>query len=101
VNAGLLKKLFFMAIAAVLGLATLWAAAALYFDVAVPALRIPAAIIYLLAVAAAYFLIPPAWPRVWASLALFLPVLLWWLSIKPSNHRIPPQLSPMRLSLRV
>jgi hypothetical protein len=88
VNAAHLKKLSFMAIAVVLGLATLWAAAALYFDVPVPALRIPAAIVYLLAVAAAYFLVPPAWPRALASLALFVVVLLWWLSIKPSNNRI-------------
>jgi hypothetical protein len=88
VNAGHLKKLSFIAITIVLGLAMFWAAAALYFDVPVPALRIPAAIVYLLAVAAAYFLIPPLWSRVLASLALFLMVLLWWRGIKPSNDRI-------------
>src|SRR6201999_3632929 len=71
VNAGPLKKLFFIAITVVLALATLWAATALYFDFPVPALRIPAAIVYLLAVAAVYFLLPPGWPRVLASLAVF------------------------------
>jgi len=57
--------LFFIAITVLLGLATLWAAAALYFDVPVPALRIPAAIVYLAAVAAAYFLLRPPGRACW------------------------------------
>src|SRR6201999_650730 len=88
VNAGPLKKLFFIAITVVLGLATLWAAAALYFDFPMQALRIPAAIVYLLAVAAVYFLLPPERPRILASSFLFVVVLLWWITIRPSNDRI-------------
>jgi hypothetical protein len=88
VNAGPLKKLLSIAITVLLALATLWAAAALYFDFPVRALRIPATIVYLLAVAVAAFLLPPEWPRVLASLALFVVVLLWWRGINPSNDRI-------------
>ena len=86
--AGRLKNLTFAIIAVFLGLFSIWAAAALYFDLPVQALRIPAAIVYLLAVLAAYFLVPPMWPRLLAILALFLLVLICWLSIKPSNDRV-------------
>ena len=71
-----------------LGLCTLWAAAALYFDVRVQSLRIPLAIAYLLAVSVSYFVLRPFWPRSLGCFLLFAIVLVWWLSIKPSNDRI-------------
>lgn len=69
-----------------LALATLWAAAALYFDVRTSALRAPAAILYVLAEGVAFFALPASWPRVVACFTLFLGVLLWWFSLRPSNE---------------
>jgi hypothetical protein len=76
-----------IAITSLLALATLWTAAALYFDVRTPALRIPATILYVVLVAVAFFCVPPFWPRRLVVFLLFLAVLIWWLSIKSSNDR--------------
>jgi Domain of unknown function (DUF4105) len=82
------KKMPAILITILLGLLTLWATSALYVDVRSPSLRIPAAIVYLLAVAASYFVLRPFWPRVVGCFVLLAGVLVWWLSIKPSNDRI-------------
>ncbi len=69
-----------------LALLTLWAVAALYFDVRVEWLRLPLAAIYGLGM-----LVVWAWARrPWKALVTaggFLLVLGWWLSLKPSNDR--------------
>ena len=83
-----IKKMPAILITILLGLCTLWAAAALYFDVRVASLRVRSAIAYLLAVAASYFVLHPFWPRALGYFVLFATVLVWWLSIKPSNDRI-------------
>ncbi len=66
---------------------TLWAAAALYYDVRVPWLRLPLAATYVLATLAAWVF--PGRRRVAAAatLAAFALVLGWWLSLAPSNDR--------------
>jgi len=77
-----------IAVTLVLALCTLWAAAALYFDVRIAALRISAAILYVALVVGAFVFIEPFWPRMLLCFALFAGVLLWWLTIKPSNDRV-------------
>ena len=76
-----------IAIYVLLALATIWATAALYFDVRAASLRIPAAILYLLLVAIIFFAIPSFSLRALAWFVQFSVVLLWWLAIKPSNDR--------------
>jgi len=68
-----------------LGLLTLWAVAALYVDLRIPALRIPVALIYVVGIATILFKLKRS---PWAPalcLACFCGVLAWWLSLKPSN----------------
>lgn len=65
---------------------TLWAVAALCFDVRIDWLRIPCVVAYLLAVAAAVLVLKRFWYRVLGCIACFLIVLIWWLSLKPSNQ---------------
>ncbi len=73
--------LFFVAV-----LANLWAAAALFFDLPAPALRIPVAILYAIAIGAALIVLKS--PRgMIASFIAFALVVTWWLSLKPSNDR--------------
>jgi hypothetical protein len=68
-------------------LLTVWAAAALYFDSPFPALRAPAAVLYLIVVLAAllFFRRGPVGPVV--AYAAFAVVAVWWFSLKPSNNR--------------
>ncbi len=71
---------------AVLGLVTLWAAAALFFDVRISWLRIPLAAVYGLGMLTAWIWIRRPWKRV-VTLAGFLVVLAWWFTLQPSNNR--------------
>jgi hypothetical protein len=68
-------------------LVTLWSAAALYFDFPFERLRVPTAILYLLLAACALSFLKPHARGALACGALFLVVLVWWLTIKPSNDR--------------
>jgi hypothetical protein len=68
-------------------LLTLWAAAALYFDVRVPWLRLPLAAIYGLSMVAALIWVRPARRAAALGGVGFVLVLAWWLSLKPSNDR--------------
>ena len=69
-----------------LALLTLWAVAALYFDVRIPALRTPVAFIYVVGLTAILFKFKnTAWAPV-LVLVGFCGVLAWWLSLKPSNY---------------
>lgn len=69
-----------------LGLATVWAVAALCFDVRVPWLRVPLAAAYGLSVVATWIWVRRPW-KAWATAAAFALVLSWWLSLQPSNDR--------------
>jgi len=64
-----------------------WAAAALYFDLPWAALRVPAAIGYLLLVTAAAFWVRGAGKRIGVLLATFALVAAWWLTLQPKNDR--------------
>jgi hypothetical protein len=71
---------------AVLGVATLWAAAALYFDVRISWLRIPLAAIYALGILAVWIFVHRPWKMI-VTVAGFMVVLAWWFMLQPSNNR--------------
>lgn len=69
----------------ILALLTLWAAAALYVDIRITALRLPVTLIY--AVGVISILLKLKGSR-WAAVLCFMcfcGVLAWWLNLKPSN----------------
>jgi hypothetical protein len=66
---------------------TLWAAAALHFDVRVAWLRTPLAVAYLLGVLAIWFWVKGRWLKTALTAGGFVLVLAWWLSLRPSNDR--------------
>ena len=70
----------------VLGVATLWATAALFFDVRISWLQLPLAVIYALGILAVWVFVRRPWKIIFA-LAGFLIVLAWWFSLPPSNTR--------------
>lgn len=70
----------------VLGLATLWTTAALYYDCRVVWLQLPLALIYGLGMLAVWIFVRRPWKMV-VTAAGFLVVLVWWLSLQPSNNR--------------
>ena len=70
----------------VLALLTLWAAAALFVDCRITALRIPVTIVYVLGLSAIFVKLRRfRWAAV-VYLAGFCGVLAWWLTLKPSNE---------------
>ena len=85
-----LKKFLRLALAALmwgaLALTTLWAAAALYFDVRISWLRVPLAGAYVVGVLVAWIFVRRPWKMV-ITAAGFLIVLTWWFSLQPSNNR--------------
>jgi hypothetical protein len=70
----------------VLALATLWSAAALFFDVRVAWLRLPLAVVYALGIVAVWIMVRRPW-KMAVTAAGFVVVLLWWISLQPSNNR--------------
>jgi hypothetical protein len=70
----------------VLGVATLWATAALGIDVRIAWLRLPLALVYGLGILAAWIWVLRPWKLVFTA-AGFLIVLFWWFSLQPSNNR--------------
>jgi Domain of unknown function (DUF4105) len=68
----------------VVALLTLWALAALYVDIRIPWLRIPAASVYALCVIGILFTVKPGF-RAISCLAGFCIVLMWWLSLRPPS----------------
>src|SRR5260370_18965002 len=71
----------------ILCLLTIWAAAALYFDLQLTNLSLPATIFYLVVVIAVLFCFKLRWVSLAICFALFAGVVLWWWSIQPSNNR--------------
>jgi hypothetical protein len=71
---------------AILLVLVLWTAAALYFDVRIAWLRIPCVVLYLLALIAVFIFFRTFWRRVLVSIACSLIVILWWLTLKPSDN---------------
>ena len=63
---------------------TLWAVAALYFDVRISWLRLPLAVIYGLGMLVVWVRVRRPWKAL-STVAGFVLVLGWWLSLKPSN----------------
>jgi hypothetical protein len=69
-----------------LGLATIWAVTALYFDARISWLRLPLAALYGLGILTVWIWVRPAWKAVVTG-ACFAVVLIWWFSLQPSNNR--------------
>jgi hypothetical protein len=77
----------FVSVAFVLLIATLWAAAALHFDVRVSWLRTPLVVAYLLAVLAVWIGVKGWWKKLGLTAVGFALVLAWWFTLQPSNDR--------------
>src|SRR6185369_6006021 len=68
-------------------LVTLWSTAALYFDVPNHRLRLPLAVLYIACIIVALVVVRTPHLRKSVCLIGFVIVLVWWLSLKPSNDR--------------
>src|SRR3954463_4945240 len=66
---------------------TLWASAALFFDVRITWLRVPLACAYLLGVLALAIFEKKPWAKLGWTAGAFVLVLLWWFNLQPSNNR--------------
>jgi hypothetical protein len=69
-----------------LGLVTLWATAAIYFDARILWLRLPLAAVYASEILAVWIWVGRPWKAAVTG-ASFVVVLIWWLSLQPSNSR--------------
>jgi hypothetical protein len=65
---------------------TLWASLALYLDIRIPWLRLPALVVYILGTLAAVWFAESPVRRLLVAGACALCVSLWWLTLKPSNE---------------
>jgi Domain of unknown function (DUF4105) len=79
------RLIWFAFLTLVLTLASIWAAAALFFDFRIAGLRVPLSVIYACLIAGFLFFFK-GWKRIGAIAGAFAIVLLWWLSLKPSNN---------------
>ena len=68
----------------VLALLIFWATAAIYIDFRIASLRVPLTLIYILVIAILIKFKGSRWAAI-LCLASFFCVLLWWLTLKPSN----------------
>ncbi len=68
-------------------LLTVWAAGALLFDSPFPALRMPAAVVYLIVVLMALIVFRRNYLGLIVAFLGFTLVALWWFTLKPSQHR--------------
>ena len=82
-----LRILVRLALGLVLLLLTVWAVAALYFDVRVPWLRVPLAAAYVLAVLAVWIFVKRRWVAAGMTVGGFALVLAWWFTLQSSNDR--------------
>ena len=83
----LLRLLAILAGLGALLLATLWATAALYYDVRVGWLRGPLAGLYVGVIVTVWVLVKPRWRAAAATTGAFLLVYGWWSLLSPSNDR--------------
>ena len=67
--------------------ATAWAAGAIYFDLPVAVLRLPLAGIFSVAMLGALIFVKGRWRALGVVAAGFVIVVVWWLTIEPSNER--------------
>lgn len=74
-------------VALLLLIGTLWAAAALYFDVRVVWLRVPLAAAYVATALAVWIRVEGKWRKAGLTLVGFVLVLGWWFTLQPSNDR--------------
>lgn len=82
-----LRRIVF-AVALIVAVAlTIWSGAALFFDSPFPALRAPAAIVYLIVILAALIFLRRNHLGLIVALAGFVVVALWWFSLKPLSDR--------------
>ncbi len=81
-----LRRIVFAIAIVIAVILTAWSAAALYFDSPFPPLRTPAAVLYLIVVLVAVWFARGSSVRLIVPLAGFVVVLLWWLTIKPTNR---------------
>jgi len=70
-----------------LALVTAWAAAALYFDVRIPWLGVPMAVLYALGLLVVWVVVKRRWLAAGFTAGGFTLVLGWWLWLPPSNNR--------------
>ncbi len=80
-----LRRVVVLFLWVVLGMATLWAVAALAIDGRIAWLRLPLAGLYALSMLAVWIFVKRPW-KVVATAGAFGVVLLWWLSLAPSNQ---------------
>ncbi len=71
----------------ILTLLSVWAVMALYFDIRITSLRVPVAAIYVLGIVTILLRVKPRLRAAVLCFASFCVVLLWWLSLSPSNDR--------------
>src|SRR5579862_2248242 len=83
----LLRRLGIGFIWLLLIVASIWATAALYFDLSLPRLPLLTPLVYLLAIGTLIFFARRRLRRMAVCLVGFLIVLTCWLSLKPSNDR--------------
>ena len=83
----ILRAFACLSLGVVLLLVTVWAAAALYFDVGsrVSWLGGPLAVVYLLAVLAVWIFVKRRWLAKGLTISGFALVLAWWFTLRPSN----------------
>jgi Domain of unknown function (DUF4105) len=82
-----LRRIVFAIAILIALLLTVWSAAALFFDSPFPALRTPAAIIYVILVLAALVLLRRSHFGLVIAFVGFALVALWWFTLKPTNQR--------------
>ena len=82
----LLRGLFFVLAFIVALLLTLWTFGAIYFDSPFPALRAPAAIVYLIVVLGAMLFLRRSHKGLLIAYGGFILVALWWFTLKPSAN---------------
>jgi hypothetical protein len=81
-----LRRIFFALAIVVALLLTFWTAAALLFDSPFPALRAPAAVVYLVVMLAALLFLRRRHLGLLVAYAGFVLVVLWWFTLKPSQN---------------
>ena len=82
-----LRFLCFLFVWAVLLPLTVWASAALYFDLPWPALRTPAAAAFAVAMLLVFIVLKAGWRAAVVVASSFVAVLCWWFTLKPSSTR--------------